>query len=462
MQLSINTPKLHSYYSKSAILKSQNRNCAGNAAPPEIPAHNKSRHFNAAVFSVPFCGDRVYMLDGGQHAEDLYYFAKAIDSDFDLQIMPLELNPKDKRIKQLKSLKESLEKINSLPEEKRPDYIAIPMGIHVALQNLSNQMSKIFEKDIRLTPEKTDIQHDGKLILKMLKILSDYPDDNRHYIRALDPLGQGIEFTYPIIQEINKAVASGIKVYLPSGHPTENSIKWLARDRKLKPEFYYYISHGQDINGTVAGMKKFVKDHNWYDFNLLGLSNADKVALKDKNNQDHLFSSYDACITRGARGVYNFTPVRENGELKGFSFTDETTVQYPVDKYKMIKNIENLLVFVGKNINEVEASPEEVKNFKAFLNGDDRFTPDDFKNKLFPVEEVFSPEEIKNQRIYLQGEYTDAERKLFFTTRDDGTVLFNKCNYEQTAKPSVVSMWGCCFSLFNAIKEDIEKVNRSK
>lgn len=456
MQLSINTPKLHSYYNKSAILKSQNRNCAGNAAQPEMPAH-KSSPFNPEVFAVSFSGERIYMLDGGQHADDLYYFAKAIDSDFDLQIMPLELNPKDKRIKQLKSLKESLEKINSLPEEKRPDYIAIPMGVHVALQNLSNQMSKIFEKDIRLTPEKTDMQHDGKLILKMLKILSDYPDDNRHYIRALDPLGQGIEYTYPIIQEINKAAANGIKVYIPSGHPTENSIKWLARDRKLKPEFYYYISHGQDINGTVAGMKKFVKDRNWYDFNLLALSKADKVALKDKNNNDHLFSSYDACITRGARGVYNFTPVRENGELKGFSFTDETTVQYPVDKYKMIKNIENLLVYVGRNINEVEASPEEVKNFKSFLNGDTRFKPDDFKAKLFPVEEVFSPDEIKNQRIYLQGEYTDAERKLFFTTRDDGTVLFNKCNYEQTAKPSVVSMWGCCFSLFNAIKEDIEK-----
>lgn len=456
MQLSINTPKLHSSYVTNAISQKKTGNRAVNCAHASMP-EARNYPLNPAFYITPFTGTNVYMLDGGQHADDLYYFAKAINKDLDIEIMPLELNAKDNRIKQIKSLKENLEKINNLPENEQPDYIAIPMGVHVALQNLSNQMSKIFEQDIYLTPEKTAFSQEGGKILKMLKILSDYPDDNRHYIKALDPLGQGIEYVYPVIQEINRAEAKGIKVFIPSGHPTENSIKWLARDRKLKPEFYYYISHGKDINGTVAGMKKFVKDHNWYDFNLLSLSNAEKIALKDRNNQDHLFSSYDPCITRGARGVYNFTPVRENGKLKGFSFTDETTVEYPVDKYKMIKNIENLLEYVGKNINEVEASSEEVKNFKLFLKGDSRYNIDNFKGKLFRIEDVFSSDEIKNQRLYLQGDYTDAERKLFFNTRDDGTILFNKCNYEQTAKPSVVSMWGCCFSLFNAIKEDIEK-----
>lgn len=166
-----------------------------------------------------------------------------------------------------------------------------------------------------------------------------------------------------------------------------------------------------------------MKDSNWYDFNLLSLANAEKVALKDKNNNDHLFTSYDGCITRSARGVYNFTPVRDtDGKVKGFSFTDETTVEYPIDKYKMIKNIENLLEYVGKNINEVEANPEEIKNFKKFLSGNTHFELNDFKGKLFPIEEAFSPEEIKNQRIYLQGEYTDAERKLF--SAQETTALF--------------------------------------
>lgn len=424
---------------------------------------NRRREVYTAPSMPAFTGNNVYMLDGGQHADDLYYFAKAIDKDFDLTIMPLELNSKDTRIKQLKSLKDAMVKINNLPKDKQPDYIAIPLGVFVPLQNLSNQMSKIFEQNIQLKPEDTTLSNEGGggKILKMLEILSKYPNDNRHYIKALDPLGQGIEYTYPIIQQINKAVSNGIKVYIPSGHPTENSIKWLARDKKLKPEFYYYISHGKDIDNTVEKMKKFVKDSNWYDFNLLSLSNAEKVALKDKNNNDHLFTSYDGCITRSARGVYNFTPVRgTDGKVKGFSFTDETTVEYPIDKYKMIKNIENLLEYVGKNINEVEANPEEIKNFKKFLNGNSQFELNDFKGKVFPIEEAFSPEEIKKQRIYLQGEYTDAERKLFFSTRDDGTILFNKCNYEQTAKPSVVSMWGCCFSLFNVIKEDIEKNNK--
>lgn len=406
--------------------------------------------------SISFLGESIYLLDGGQHAEDLLYFAKALDKDFDITLMSVEQNPNDPRIKQMKSLKENLKTINNLPDEEKPDYIAIPMGLHVSLQNLSNQMSGMFGRDIRLNPQNTNLSADGVWIMRMLEILSKYPDDNRHYIHALDPLGQGVEHTYDVIKEINKAAASGIKVYTPAGHPIENSVKWLARDRQLKPEFYYYISRGKDVDGTVSKMAKFVRDNNWYDFNLLNLSNADKVAMQNKNNNNHLFTAFDSCVNRKARGVYNFTPIRENGELKGFSFTDEKTVEYPVNKYKMIKNIENLLEYVGKNIEEVAATPQEIENFKSYLDGNWRFNLEDFEGKLFPVDEVFSPEEIKKQRINLQGEYTDSARKLFFNTRDDGTVLFNKCNYEQSAKPSVVSMWGCCFSIFNAIKEDID------
>lgn len=432
-------PKLHSAYAANTI---SNNKKTGNSV-----------NYSA---NVPFWGEKIYMLDGGQHADDLYYFAKALDKDFDITIMPVDINPKDPRIKQFKSLKENLQTINKLPAEERPDYIAIPMGLHVSLPNLSNQMSCILGRDVHLTPMNTSLSEEGAGIMRMLEILAKYPDDNRRYMNILDPLGQGIEHTYGVIKEINKAVANGIKVYTPAGHPIENSVKWLARDRHLKPEFYYYISRGEDVNDIVGKMSKFVRDNNWYDFNLLSLSNAEKVALQTKNNQNHLFTAYDGCVNRRARGVYNFTPVRENGELKGFSFTDEKTVEYPLQSYKMIKNIENLLEYVGKNINEAEASSEEINNYKSFLNGDWRFKQEDFKGKLFPIEEVFSPEEIKKQRIYLQGEYTDASRKLFFNTRDDGTILFNKCNYEQSAKPSVVSMWGCCFSIFNAIKEDID------
>lgn len=122
---------------------------------------NRRREVYTAPSMPAFTGNNVYMLDGGQHADDLYYFAKAIDKDFDLTIMPLELNPKDTRIKQLKSLKDNLEKINNLPKDKQPDYIAIPLGVHVSLQNLSNQMSKIFEQNIQLKPEDTTLSNEG-------------------------------------------------------------------------------------------------------------------------------------------------------------------------------------------------------------------------------------------------------------------------------------------------------------
>lgn len=31
--------------------------------------------------SISFLGESIYLLDGGQHAEDLLYFAKALDKD---------------------------------------------------------------------------------------------------------------------------------------------------------------------------------------------------------------------------------------------------------------------------------------------------------------------------------------------------------------------------------------------
>ena len=104
MQLSINTPKLHSSYVTNAISQKKTGNRAVNCAHASMP-EARNYPLNPAFYITPFTGTNVYMLDGGQHADDLYYFAKAINKDLDIEIMPLELNAKDNRIKQIKSLK---------------------------------------------------------------------------------------------------------------------------------------------------------------------------------------------------------------------------------------------------------------------------------------------------------------------------------------------------------------------
>ena len=76
-------------------------------------------------------------------------------------------------------------------------------------------------------------------------------------------------------------------------------------------------------------------------------------------------------------------------------------------------------------------------------------------DKLYPVEEIFTDKEIEDKKIKLQGDYVDKSLKLFFRVNDANEVIFPKCDCEGTKKPSVLSMWGSCFSVFNAIARDI-------
>jgi len=61
----------------------------------------------------------------------------------------------------------------------------------------------------------------------------------------------------------------------------------------------------------------------------------------------------------------------------------------------------------------------------------------------------------------LQGRYVDKSLKLFFDKNMYGEVVFPKCNCEGSEKPSVLSMWGSCFSVFNAIERDIKSSQNS-
>lgn len=405
-----------------------------------------------------FLGYRIDILDAGQHMMDLKYFAKTVIDDINIhpkiQTIHVETNPKNYLVKQMDSLKQRLIEINSQPKSKKPDYVAIPGSFKVPLLNLNDRINAICCKNIQFTPE--NVKSKKEDLMELLQIISENPHQHEEQISHMDSLKQGAEHVFGVIQEINKAIKNGIKVYIPSSHPQMENIQWLAKDRDLKPELNHYLATGEDVNGAISGIQNELKNTNWYDFNLLTLSDAKSVNLQDINGNNHLYSAFDSCITEGARGVYNFSPVRKKGQLIGVSFLDEKTVHYPIQEYARKDHVSNLTRFVGLPLDKFLASHVEHEKFIAYLHGNIKYRADDFVNKLFNVDKIFSPTEINEKKIRSKGDYVDSSLNLFFRENKDGNVIFPNCDWEQSGRPSVVSMSGSCFSIFNAIKKNIE------
>lgn len=407
--------------------------------------------------TISFGGYPVHIVDGGNHATNMQHFANAISNNMDIEMYDVEVNPQDANMKQLKSLELELKILNAEhPKFKNNEYVAVPALASVPLLNLQEQYNRIMHTNKIFTPE--NLKANKKNLLKFLKTIYENPNKYRQYIQYMDSKTQGIEYAYGVIKEINKAKANGAKIYIPSGHPQDTTLKWLAGQRGLKPELYNYIATGIDKDGKIKKLTQEIKNNNWYDFNLLSLSNANVVGVKGTTGaQDYMFAAYDSCVTDGARGVYNFSPIRENGKLIGYSYTNTNTNEYPYEEFPANSEISNIAEFVGKDIDEVIASPKDINIFNELAHDNKDF--DKIPNKLYPIEDVFSFQEIKNRKLRLQGDYVDKSLTLFFRKNEDGKVIFPKCDCEGSGKPSVLSMWGSCFSVMNAIARDIEIQN---
>jgi hypothetical protein len=140
----------------------------------------------------------------------------------------------------------------------------------VSLLNLQDQVEKITGKNLNLTPQ--NIKANKQHTLLFLKRIYENPDQYREFINYMDPLKQGIEYTYGVIREINKLADNSHFVYIPAGHPHNETLKWMCGQRGLKPELYHYIATGKDKEGVVNKIYNEIKNNGWYDFNLLGLS----------------------------------------------------------------------------------------------------------------------------------------------------------------------------------------------
>ena len=303
--------------------------CVYNFAYPII---NRIKPYQG--ITVSFMGHNVHIVDAGAHADYMKHFATAVNKDMDVEMHYSEENPKYRGTKQLKSLEEELSKLAQSQDSFEDEYVAVPALASVGIQNIQDQYERIMGKKIKLTTE--NIKSHKKELLAFLKEIYEHPEEHKKYISYMDSPKQGIEYTYGVIKQINRLKAKGAKVYVPSGHPQEQSLKWLAGERGLKDELYHYIATGEDPNNVIHKLHKEIKDNNWYDFNLLSLSNANIVGVKGVGGaQDYMFAAYDSCITDGARGVYNLSPVldKKTGKILGYSFTDTATVEYPLTDF---------------------------------------------------------------------------------------------------------------------------------
>lgn len=406
----------------------------------------RTNHAGQCFNTINFMGKDVHILDGGEHACDMVHFANAISSDMDINLHKVETNFKEPSIKQFDSLLNELDSVSKLDKDC---YIAIPCALFLSLQNLQDQVNFINGSNIKLTPN--NVKAYKPEIMNMLKQVKDTPYKYAKEIGYMDSLNQGIKHTYDIINKLDKMAEEGYKIYIPSGHPEHQSLKWLSGEKNKKTELYHYISTGNDIDDSVKTMRNYIQNQGWYDFNILTLSNVHIVNLTNQDGNNFIYSAYDSCVTDRAPGVYNLSPVRQNGQVIGYSFTDQKSNQYPKSEFPNPDFIENISRFVGLKLSDLLATKSETEELKK------NSSSKKFKDKLFKVEDVFTPYQIITNKLELKGKYTDSTKKLFFDTNKDGQVIFQNCNCEKSEKPSIKAMWGSCFAVFSAIKEDIEK-----
>ena len=390
---------------------------------------------------INFRSKYIQILDAGKHMNDLSATLQEglIGEDVKIEKVHVELNKQDNTRKQMDSVNKNLEKI--LKSEKLPDYVVLPFSMSVDILNLNDQYERVMGEKFTFTPENVNYNKD-KMMNFLLKI-KNYPNTYSDYIGYMDPIGQGIEKTYDVIQNINKLVSKGVKVYIPAGQPNDMSMKWAIGRDNLKPEFYYYLSKNKDVDGKITYLKNDIADKNWYKLNLLCFSDAENVGTLNYRGDKFIYSAYDTNVTQYKKGTYNLYPIRKwNGEIKGYSYYGRENIALNnID----LKN-EKLKEFVGKDISSVLASDSE--HFDYNYSG--KKNP----HKLYKTDKIDYLSNLPKKN--LMGEYVDSTLKLFFDTNTAGEVIFNKTNIEGSERPSVFGMWGSCFSAVTAVIDDIK------
>lgn len=414
-----------------------------------------------SAFNKPTFKTKVHIIDGFLHADNMEHFAKSafkkMNKVSDISMHYVECNHLDINTKQMSSVEDMLKKISG--SLRSGDFLAIPGLASVPILNLSDRIKNVLDKNVNLTPQNLKIYKN--IILEFLKEIYNYKYYHSNEISQLDKNSQDLAYTYGVIDEVDKLVDRGVNVYIPAGHGADSTIKWIAKSEGLSNDLYRFIAKQYDPNGNVKSILKNAKDRNLYDFNLLSLCKGHIVNIKGKNNSDYLFTAKDGFANDGERGVYNFSPVRNScGKILGYSYHDESTVEYPFDEFNGNDSIANLCKYVGLPYCDFAPSYDETRRFRDYVKKglSTAYLPD----KLYSIRDVFSHEEIKNRKLDVLGHLINNEQNLIFDTNSNGKIIFQKTNCEGSEKPSVVSMWGSCFSSINAMARDVKKVGNNK
>ncbi|MBQ2984288.1 MAG: hypothetical protein IJD57_05780 [Candidatus Gastranaerophilales bacterium] len=459
--MKINPVNLNLNYRQSKLNNSP-KNLQGNSySYSNNSAYNNDTKALNTLWALSFMGYKVHLIDGGKHADNMEHFANAISKDMEIERREISANPNFPSIKQLKDVREHLLMLEE-KEDIEGEYIAIPILANISLLNMEAQNKAMSSGGPNYTA--STIKHQPANTWFYISELRDrYERYKDTVLKDSDPNGQGFEYLEDIRKSISYLTAKGAKVYIPSSQPHELALKWEAQQRGLTPELEHFIATGEDPDGKIRKIINELAKDKRYEFNILSFSDADIVGIKDaKDAQDYVFSGYDDCITRSERGVYNFTPVRKDGKIIGYSYTDKTTVQYPYEEFTDNEEIANISKFVGKNIKETSASSQQITKLKNRIA--QNMSTDDCADKLYPVKSLFTEEEIKEKKINLKGDWVDKTLTLFFRTNKENEVIYPKFDCEGSGKPSVAPMWGGGFSVMNAIAKDIEgrKLNDAK
>lgn len=400
---------------------------------------------------INFMGYDVILVDGGNHLKDMTHFAEAISKDFNITVYSGDDTPESKYNKPLKNIEEQLKIINRYKMSNESTYVAIPVSMTVSLQNLAEQYKQVMGSYIHLKPH--TVQTQKEKLIKFLKVLYEHPNEHRKYIKYMDPKNEGLEYVYGIIQEINKLNCK--KVYVPVSPPIHKTLKYMAEERGQTPELTNYLATGYDEDGKVKNIADYIKSRDWYDFNLLALSNANVVNIKNMQGYDNIYSAYDTTIKDGARGVYNFTPIRENGKIVGYSFNDVKTNEYPFEEFPYNDEVQEIAQFVGLKTKDVVADDEKTERFRKALKENN--VTEEFSDKLYPVWKLFTEKELRDNKIFARGDFVDYQLKHFYRRNRDYEIIYPAADCEMSGRPSVMGMWGGSYAMFSAIERDVSR-----
>jgi len=116
-----------------------------------IDLHSNENIYNPKNYWISFMGLPLNIIDGSNHATNMQHFMKALNPDAEINMIDVDVSPKDKNVKLMRSLYEKLHRFNYCTHHEQ-EYVAIPALASVSLLNLQDQYNRLMNSDVKFTP----------------------------------------------------------------------------------------------------------------------------------------------------------------------------------------------------------------------------------------------------------------------------------------------------------------------